>query len=92
MFAGLPPARPDDDALRASIRATRAAGDLLLGVLDDDPTGSQAVHGIEVVTVLEAAAYQAALAGPAGACFVLTNTRSLDEPAAAGLTGGPPAT
>jgi uncharacterized protein YgbK (DUF1537 family) len=86
VFAGLPPARPDDGALRASVRALRAADGLLLGVLDDDPTGSQAVHGIEVVTVLEAPAYQAALSGPAGACFVLTNTRSLDEPAAARLT------
>ncbi len=55
-------------------------------MLDDDPTGSQAVHGIDVVTVLEPSAYQAALAGPAGACFVLTNSRSLDEPAAARLT------
>jgi len=87
VFAGLPPARPDDGALRASVRALRAADGLLLGVLDDDPTGSQAVHGIEVVTVLEAPAYQAALGGPAGACFVLTNTRSLDESAAARLTG-----
>ena len=56
-------------------------------MLDDDPTGSQAVHGIEVVTALDPAAYQAALdGGPAGACFVLTNTRSLAEPDAAGLT------
>ena len=53
-------------------------------MLDDDPTGSQAVHGIEVVTALQRPAYQAALAGPAGACFVLTNSRSLDGPAAAG--------
>ncbi len=55
-------------------------------MLDDDPTGSQAVHGIEVVTVLQESAYQAALDGPAGGCFVLTNTRSLAEPAAARLT------
>ena len=61
----------------------RAADGLLLGVLDDDPTGSQAVHGVEVVTVLEEEAYGAALAGPAATCFVLTNTRSMDEPAAA---------
>ena len=75
--------RPDDDCLRASIRAMRAEDGLLLGVLDDDPTGSQAVHGVQVVTVLEEAAYQAALAGPAATCFVLTNTRSMEEPAAA---------
>jgi uncharacterized protein YgbK (DUF1537 family) len=61
----------------------RAADGLLLGVLDDDPTGSQAVHGVEVVTVLEEEAYGAALAGPAATCFVLTNTRSMEEAAAA---------
>jgi len=86
VFAGLPPARPDDEGLRESIRALRAADDLLLGVLDDDPTGSQAVHDVQVVTVLEEDAYAAALAGPAATCFVLTNSRSLDGPAAAGLT------
>jgi uncharacterized protein YgbK (DUF1537 family) len=87
VFAGLPPARPDDAGLRSAVRAQRAAAGLLLGVLDDDPTGSQAVHGIEVVTVLDPAAYEAALdGGPAGACFVLTNTRSLAEPDAAALT------
>jgi uncharacterized protein YgbK (DUF1537 family) len=72
-----------DADLRASIRRMRAADGLLLGVLDDDPTGSQTVHGVQVVTLLAASAYQAALAGPAAACFVLTNTRSLDERAAA---------
>ena len=60
----------------------RAADGLRLGVLDDDPTGSQAVHDVQVVTVLDEKAYGAALDGPAGTCFVLTNTRSLDEPAA----------
>ena len=58
------PGPPDDEGLRESIRATRTAGDLLLGVLDDDPTGSQAVHDVQVVTVLEEDAYAAALAGP----------------------------
>ena len=37
---------------------------------------------MQVVTVLDEEAYGAALGGPAGTCFVLTNTRSLDEPAA----------
>lgn len=64
----------------------RAADGLLLGVLDDDPTGSQAMHGVDVVTVLAESAYEAALTRPAAACFVLTNTRSLAEPAAASLT------
>jgi uncharacterized protein YgbK (DUF1537 family) len=86
VFAGLPAAREDGAALRASIRAMRASGRVLTGVIDDDPTGSQAMHGVEVVTVPEQSACEAALSGPAGACFVLTNSRSLDEPEAAALT------
>jgi uncharacterized protein YgbK (DUF1537 family) len=82
VLAGAPDALPDDESLRASIRAMRAEDGLLLGVLDDDPTGSQAVHDVQVVTVLEEDAYAAAFGGPAGTCFVLTNTRSLDAPRA----------
>jgi uncharacterized protein YgbK (DUF1537 family) len=85
LFAGLPPALPDDGALRDAIREMRAADGLLLGVLDDDPTGSQSVHGVQVVTVLEQDAYQAAF-DAAPVCFVLTNTRSLAEPDAAERT------
>ncbi len=83
VLAGLPAPRPDDEQLRESIRAMRTGDGLLLGVLDDDPTGSQAVHDVQVVTVLDEEAYGAAFASPAGTCFVLTNSRSLDEPAAA---------
>jgi uncharacterized protein YgbK (DUF1537 family) len=89
VLAAQPPARPDDEELRASIRALRAGGTdhgpLRLGVLDDDPTGSQAVHDVQVVTVEDQDAYGAALAGDAGVCFVLTNTRSLDEADAVAL-------
>jgi uncharacterized protein YgbK (DUF1537 family) len=85
VFAGLPEARPDDESLRESIRAMRVADGLLLGVLDDDPTGSQAVHGVQVVTVVEESSYEAALGGAAATCFVLTNTRSLGEAAAVEL-------
>ena len=70
MLAAEPPPRPDDDGLRASIRALRAdgpdGGRLLLGVLDDDPTGSQAVHDVQVVTVTDPDAYEAAFEGAAG--------------------------
>ena len=82
VLAGLPEPLPEDGTLRESIRAMRAEDGLLLGVLDDDPTGSQAVHDVQVVTVLAEDAYAAAFGGPSGTCFVLTNTRSLDEPAA----------
>jgi uncharacterized protein YgbK (DUF1537 family) len=85
VLAAQPPPRPDDDGIRASIRALRADGRLLLGVLDDDPTGSQAVHDVQVVTVEDEDAYGAAFDGQAGTCFVLTNTRSLDEADAVAL-------
>ena len=91
VLAAEPPPRPADDGLRASIRALRAdgldGGRLLLGVLDD-PTGSQAVHDVQVVTVTDPDAYEAAFEGAAGTCFVLTNTRSLEEADAVALNDG----
>ncbi|GIH17790.1 hypothetical protein Raf01_59620 [Rugosimonospora africana] len=76
-----PPPRADRHA-RARIRELRARAGLLLAVLDDDPTGSQAVHGVQLVTALERGVYDDALRGESDTCFVLTNTRSLDAPAA----------
>ncbi len=55
-------------------------------MLDDDPTGSQAVHGVTAVLTLDPEEYLAGLADPGATCFVLTNTRSLVEPDAATLT------
>jgi uncharacterized protein YgbK (DUF1537 family) len=86
IFDRLPEPRPDGAALRAAIRAMRAADRRLLGVLDDDPTGSQSVHGVQVVTVLDEDSYDAALGGAAATCFVLTNSRSLGEREATQLT------
>jgi uncharacterized protein YgbK (DUF1537 family) len=70
-----------DPAVRAQVRALRAADRRLLAVLDDDPTGSQAVHDIDVVTMLDPGEYKAALVS-GDSCFVLTNSRSLAEPEA----------
>ena len=68
----------------AQIRRARQEIGLRTLVLDDDPTGSQAVHGLEVVLVSEPKACCDALrSGPA---FVLTNSRSLDEADAVHLT------
>ena len=86
VFDCLPEPRPDDEALRAAIRAMRAADGVLVGVLDDDPTGSQSVHGVQVVTVLDEDTYETALGGAAATCFVLTNSRSLGERDAVQLT------
>jgi uncharacterized protein YgbK (DUF1537 family) len=61
------------------IRAANAQSRRRIAVLDDDPTGSQTVHGVQVVTRAEDAEIGAALSAPGSSCFVLTNTRSLPE-------------
>ncbi|MGO1408848.1 MAG: four-carbon acid sugar kinase family protein [Brachybacterium sp.] len=54
-------------------------------VLDDDPTGSQCVAGIAVAFDEDPAIPVQVLAEPGSACFVLTNTRALDEQAATAM-------
>lgn len=82
---GLPPPLVLDGA-REQVRAARLATGRRTAVLDDDPTGSQAVHDVAVVTVLEREQLAAGLAEPGATCFALTNTRSLPEDEAAALT------
>jgi uncharacterized protein YgbK (DUF1537 family) len=72
-------------SLRALVRAERERAGRILAVLDDDPTGSQSVHDVEIVTVLERAEYDAALSGIAPTAFLLTNSRSLAEADAVAL-------
>lgn len=48
-------------------------------VLDDDPTGSQCVHDVAVAFEEDSLLIQRTLAEPGSACFVLTNTRALDQ-------------
>ena len=54
-------------------------------VLDDDPTGTQTVHGIDVLADWGVAALAAALAEPGPAFFILTNSRSMSGPRAAAV-------
>ena len=53
-------------------------------VLDDDPTGTQTVHGLDVLADWSVPSLKAALADPRPCFYVLTNTRS----AARGRGGG----
>jgi uncharacterized protein YgbK (DUF1537 family) len=78
VLAAAPPVR-HEPAARERIRAANAAAGRRIAVLDDDPTGSQTVHDVAVVTVFEADEYAAGLAAPGSTCFILTNTRSLSE-------------
>jgi uncharacterized protein YgbK (DUF1537 family) len=64
---------------RERIRESHARTSRRIAVIDDDPTGSQTVHGAMVVTAPDAEAVAAALAAPGSTCFILTNTRSLGE-------------
>ena len=58
-----------------------------LVVLDDDPTGTQTVHGVDVLTDFSEESLASALADPRPCFYVLTNTRSLPAPEAAALVG-----
>ncbi len=55
-------------------------------VLDDDPTGSQTVHGCLLLTRWDVATLKEALADAAPLFFVLTNTRGMSAGAAAAVT------
>ncbi len=77
----LPPPRQD---LAAVARLVAAAARKVV-VLDDDPTGTQTVHGIDVLTEWSEAALAAALTDPRPGFFVLTNSRSLPEAEAIAL-------
>ena len=96
--AQLPPPRIEPDA-RQRIRRAQTEANRRIAVLDDDPTGSQTVHDVAVVTVFEPDEIAAGLEAPGSTCFILTNTRSLPEVDAVALNtrlgrmlfeGGPP--
>ena len=71
-FSKLPPA-PELPPRRAHAK---------LIVLDDDPTGTQTVHGIPVLTHWDEDSLASELRDPAPAVFLLTNTRALPAEAA----------
>ncbi|HVB54131.1 MAG TPA: four-carbon acid sugar kinase family protein [Candidatus Acidoferrales bacterium] len=50
-----------------------------MAVLDDDPTGSQAVHDVAVVTAFDEGEYLASLGREGSVCFIWTNSRSLSD-------------
>jgi uncharacterized protein YgbK (DUF1537 family) len=68
----------EPDARRRIRRALADAG-RRIAVLDDDPTGSQTVYGVDVVTVFESDELAAGFSEAGSTCFFLTNTRSLAE-------------
>jgi len=81
MLDGLPPVHVIPDAL-AQIRAENERTGTRVAVLDDDPTGTQTVAGVPVLTSWSVADLRWALEIGPGVFFVLTNSRSM-SPAAA---------
>ena len=72
----------------AAVAAVVEAENRVLVVLDDDPTGTQSVSNLPVLTCWEERDFRWAFTHrigehPAAAVYVLTNTRSLDPAAAA---------
>src|SRR5512134_1587092 len=83
LLQSLPPEWPNDPlpAIAAALQARREK----VVVLDDDPTGTQTVHGVPVLTQWPVEALRAELANDLPVCFLLTNSRSLPLPEAQAL-------
>lgn len=85
MPVDLPPPWTED--LLPQIREEIARSGRRLVVFDDDPTGTQTVHGIVVVTEWSEAELAEGLRRESPALYVLTNSRSLPEAEAVELAG-----
>jgi uncharacterized protein YgbK (DUF1537 family) len=85
ILAGLPPEWPENllPVIRNQVTASRRT----IVVLDDDPTGTQTVHDVPVLTTWSVAAIARELRGPGRAFYILTNSRSLTREAACALGG-----
>jgi uncharacterized protein YgbK (DUF1537 family) len=79
LLAGYP---PEVDVPATEVAASVAESGRILVVLDDDPTGTQSVADLPVLTRWSVEDFQWAFAQHAPAVYVLTNTRSLDPAAA----------
>ena len=82
-WSALPPPRLIEGA-RAQVAAA-AGPDRRLLVVDDDATGSQAVHDVSILLSFDVDQLAEAFHDPGACAFVLTNSRSLDAGRAARL-------
>ena len=82
--AALPPLWPHP--LEAALAQARAALDHKVVVLDDDPTGTQSVHGVPVLSEWRVESLVRELGGDYPAFYLLTNSRSLPAGEARVLT------
>jgi uncharacterized protein YgbK (DUF1537 family) len=80
LLSSLPPEWPRD--LRPTIRGQVRASGTKVVVLDDDPTGTQTVHDVPVLTEWSEEILRAEMENHGPAFYVLTNSRSLTLPRA----------
>ncbi|MGD9268303.1 MAG: four-carbon acid sugar kinase family protein, partial [Desulfobacterales bacterium] len=80
LLNSLPPQWPQD--LRPAIQKHIKADGRKVVVLDDDPTGTQTVHGLPVLTEWSLEQLVAELQNELPAFYILTNSRSLTPPEA----------
>lgn len=73
---------PPEIAIDPAVVAATVRPDHVIVVLDDDPTGTQSVADLPVLTAWDEADFEWAFARSAPAVYVLTNARSLDPEAA----------
>lgn len=76
-FEGLPPVKQDSSLRQEIYRLWKQSGRKLI-VLDDDPTGVQTVHDVDVITEWSPEWIRRGLAGESHVLFILTNTRSYE--------------
>lgn len=79
VFAALPAPWPDDPLVE--IRRNLAASRRKVVILDDDPTGTQTVRDLPVVTCWDVDTLHREFTADGPGFFILTNSRSLTEPA-----------
>jgi uncharacterized protein YgbK (DUF1537 family) len=79
-FEALELPRPYADAtVREQVRKALEAGPVKLAVIDDDPTGTQAVRGVPLVTRWDEPELEWAMRAAAPTFAVLANTRALPQ-------------
>src|SRR5437588_13125962 len=78
LLANLPP-EPDEASLFAEIQQEVAGSRRKLVVIDDDPTGTQTVHDIELFTSWDRQMLTEALQNELRLFYLLTNSRSMPE-------------
>lgn len=84
LFVALPPEWNDPRLFSALQAEIRASGRKVV-VLDDDPTGTQTVHDISVLTQWPVDALRDALADDDSVFYILTNSRSVPADRAAAM-------